>query len=62
MQREQPMGADELGPEALRDLAEQFWDRAANAEDAAVRTDWLVLAAYHEKLACQLDGAVRVDH
>jgi hypothetical protein len=56
------MGADELGPEALRDLAEQFWDRAANAEDAAVRTDWLVLAAYHEKLACQLDGAVRVDH
>jgi hypothetical protein len=56
------LAAKELGPDGLLALAAEFWDRAERTSDAAVRSDWLVLAAYHEKLAYRVDRTVRVDH
>jgi hypothetical protein len=53
---------EELGADGLLALAAEFWERAERAGDAAVRSEWLALAAYHEKLAYVADRTVRVDH
>ena len=62
MEAGQGLAGEELGAEGLLALAAEFWDRAELTVDAAVRNDWLALAAYHEKLAYLVDRSVRVDH
>jgi hypothetical protein len=62
MQAGQGSDGETLGVDGLLELAAEFSDRAERAGDAAVRSEWLALAAYHEKLAYVVDRTVRVDH